>query len=695
MVSRPSRVSWAVLSLIFLASACEKSTSKFNLSHPHKERQLIVTVAAGTDLQQLRNLRGEPRVEKLAGDSLLITFPRDVDLESKAEEIAQAQGVRSVEANLIYKLEERVPNDPDFAKLFGLQNLGQNNGTAGADIGATRAWDSTTGSDSVVVGIIDSGVDYNHPDLKDNIYLNPGESGLDAEGVDKSSNGVDDDNNGFVDDFHGWDFSSDDNNPMDDHSHGTHVAGTIGAKGDNGIGVVGVNWSVKMVPIKVFSASGDTSTDILIRGIDYATKLGGITATNNSWGGGAFSDAMVAAIQRHADAGIIFVAAAGNESNNNDVTPSYPATYDLPNIISVAATNRRDELSSFSNYGARTVTIAAPGEDIWSTVPNGSYGAKSGTSMATPQVTGAIALLKSQFPALDVAGLKQKILSSTTKVARLANSVRFGRLDVASALENDSVAPARVVGLEVEEQGLNEITVSFAETGDDGEEGKAALYQIRLSAAPISSEAEWEAADVVTLVDAVTAEGRVAGRITGLPFNRSGFLTVRAFDNVSNASELSESLVFELKPVTILFSEDNNDVSAWTVDKTWGTLTEGETAFLSDSPLGSYANSLNASATSKDLDFGTNDLVLGLTMRYDFENNYDFGFIEISEDGGTTWKEVVKLSGTSPLESRSISLKKVLTANAFRLRFRTQSDFSITKKGWDIDQVQIIGQQQR
>lgn len=695
MVIRLSRVFWTALGLSLLASSCSKSSSKFNLSHPHKERQLIVTIASQGSMEQLRALGGQPQVEQLDKDSVLITYPNDVNLEKKAEEISQAKGVRSVEANLIYKLEDVVPNDPDFTKLFGLQNNGQSGGTVGADIGAVRAWDVTTGKSSVIVGIIDSGMDYNHPDLKDNVWVNPGESGLDDQGRDKATNGIDDDNNGFVDDFHGWDFYNNDNDPMDDNSHGTHVAGTIGAKGNNGVGVAGVNWSVTMVPIKVFSSGGSSSSDILIRGIDYATKLGVLTATNNSWGGGGFSDAMVAAISAHGAAGIIFVAASGNESNNNDANPSYPASYDLPNIISVASTNRRDELSSFSNYGAKSVHVAAPGEDIWSTIPKGSYGAKSGTSMATPHVTGAIALIKSQFPDLGVEGLKNKILASTSKVAKLSTAVRFGRLDVASALENDITAPARVVGLEVEEQGINEITVSFAETGDDAEEGKAAAYEVRMSDSAVTSEAEWEAASLVTLVDQSTLESRVSGRITGLPFNRKGFLTVRAFDNVGNRSEFSESLPFELLPVSVLYSDENDDTNNWNLEATWGPMTEGTTTFLSDSPAGSYANSMNASATSKDLDFGSTDLVIGLVMKYDFENNYDFGFIEVSGDQGTTWKEIAKLSGNATLGMRTFPLKKILTSSSFRLRFRTQSDFSITKNGWDIDQVQIIGQTQR
>ena len=243
------------------------------------------------------------------------------------------------------------------------------------DIAATEAWNITTGSKDVLVGVIDTGIDYSHPDLKGNMWSNPGETGLDADGNDRSTNGIDDDNNGYVDDHQGWDFYNSDNDPMDGHSHGTHCAGTIGAKGNNGIGVVGVNWDVSLVGLKVFSDGGSTTAAILAEAISYANTIG-VDLTSNSWGGGGVSEAIRSSIQQADEAGILFVAAAGNASADNDASPQYPSSYDLDNIIAVASTDRNDRLSSFSSYGRVNVDVGAPGSDIYSTVPGGQYGTK-------------------------------------------------------------------------------------------------------------------------------------------------------------------------------------------------------------------------------------------------------------------------------------------------------------------------------
>ena len=281
-------------------------------------------------------------------------------------------------------LQELVPNDERFMDLWGLKNTGNEGGVAGADIAVTHAWEQTTGSRDVTVAVIDTGVDYNHPDLKNNIWQNSGELGVDANGEDKRTNGVDDDGNGYVDDWHGWDAYNSDNDPMDGHSHGTHCAGTIGAEGDNEIGVVGVNWKVSIIPVKIFSDKGSTSTDAIVRGISYANTVGA-HVQSNSWGGGSFSEAVYDVITEARDVGAVFVAASGNNyGNDNDTRPFYPSSYDVDNIVSVASIDKKNRLSSFSNKGPTSVDVAAPGSNILSTVPNNAYASKSGTSMATP-----------------------------------------------------------------------------------------------------------------------------------------------------------------------------------------------------------------------------------------------------------------------------------------------------------------------
>ncbi len=324
------------------------------------------------------------------------------------------------------------PNDPSFSQLWGLANAGGSGGIVGADIRATAAWDVTSGSRNVVVAVIDTGVDYNHPDLAANMWQNPREI---------PGNGRDDDANGFVDDIHGWNFVAGNGNPLDDEGHGTHVAGTIGAVGNNGVGITGVNWQVSIMALKFLDADGSGATSDAIAAINYATKMRrdfgvNVVATNNSWGGGGASNALRDAIAAGGRAGTLFVAAASNDGADNDSVANYPSNYPDESIIAVAATDRADRLASFSNYGATTVDVAAPGVGIYSTVPNNSYASYSGTSMATPHVAGAIALMAAANPAATAAQLRSAILSTTRPVSGLAGRmVTGGVINVAAAIQ--------------------------------------------------------------------------------------------------------------------------------------------------------------------------------------------------------------------------------------------------------------------
>jgi subtilisin family serine protease len=305
-----------------------------------------------------------------------------------------------------------VPNDPSFPTQWNLRNTGQNGGTPGADIKAVQAWDKTTGSSNVVVAVIDSGVDYTHEDLAANMWRNE---------ADCNNNGIDDDGNGYIDDCYGIDAFNDDSNPMDDHNHGTHVAGIIGAVGNNSVGVVGVNWNVKIMACKFMGADGFGTVADAIQCLEYVKTMKdrgvNIVATNASWGSYGYSKALYDAIEIHQQRGILFIAAAGNDGNFNERAAHYPATYFLPNIISVAATNQSDGLAYFSNAGGTTVHLGAPGESIISTTIGNSYSLFSGTSMATPHVTGVAALLKAQNAARDWKAIKNLILASGTTLS--------------------------------------------------------------------------------------------------------------------------------------------------------------------------------------------------------------------------------------------------------------------------------------
>jgi subtilisin family serine protease len=339
--------------------------------------------------------------------------------------------IEYIEPNFIRQTTDTIPNDPLYNELYGLNNTGQTGGTEDADIDAPQAWDNQTGN-NVVIGVIDTGVDYNHPDLNDNMWTNPGEI---------PDNGVDDDGNGFIDDFYGYDFVNEDSNPFDDNRHGTHVAGTIAAEGNNSIGVTGVNWDAQIMALKFLNAGGFGNDFDAIQAIEYAI-LNGAQLTNNSWGGGGFSLALQDAIAAARDAGQLFIAAAGNNGSNNDIFPFYPASYDLNNIISVAATNDRDQLAGFSNFGAISVDLGAPGVNILSTFPGNNYGFLSGTSMATPHVSGVVALILSENPELTPLEVKELILRTTDEIPALTGiTVSDGRLNAFNALGELTPAP--------------------------------------------------------------------------------------------------------------------------------------------------------------------------------------------------------------------------------------------------------------
>ena len=333
---------------------------------------------------------------------------------------------------------QSTPNDPRYGDLYGLHNIGQSGGTVDADIDAPEAWQVSTGSRNIIVGVVDTGIDYNHPDLAANMWVNPGEI---------AGNGIDDDGNGFVDDVHGYDFANDDGDPFDDEGHGTHVAGTIGGVGNNGLGVAGVSWEVSLMGLKFLDANGSGSTSDAIQAINYATMMRNqyaqnVRITNNSWGGGGSSNAMRQAIEAGSEADILFVAAAGNDGMDNDSNPQYPASYTNDAVVSVAATNRNDSLAGFSNYGATSVDLAAPGVGIVSTVPDGGYASFSGTSMATPHVAGAAALALAVDPTLTVSQLRTGLLGTVDAVGGLSGkTVTGGRLNVGRLVESLSSEP--------------------------------------------------------------------------------------------------------------------------------------------------------------------------------------------------------------------------------------------------------------
>ncbi|PIP94019.1 MAG: subtilase [Bdellovibrio sp. CG12_big_fil_rev_8_21_14_0_65_39_13] len=421
---------------------------------PHVPGELIVKLKSGNKAsleKQISSLglQMERTIPLSYGDLFVVKVPAQKSLEGAISQLQDSDGIEYAEPNFIYQVNDpymggmsveldnystnsSAPNDPSFGSLWGLVNNGSNEpqrsvpGLAGADIDALKAWDITKGSRKVKIAIIDTGIDYNHPDLKDNIWTNQAEA--------NGKPGVDDDGNGYIDDVHGYDFANDDGDPLDDHSHGSHCAGTIGAVHDNGVGVAGVMSEVSLVAVKFLTGSGSGTLEAAVKSIDYATKMN-VDLMSNSWGGGGFTQTLKDAIQRASDAGIIFTAAAGNDSANNDSSPHYPSNYDVPNVVSVAASTAQDTLASFSCYGKNTVHIAAPGHRILSTVKEGGYAVYSGTSMATPHVSGALGLLLAQEGRMSHQDMRERIMATSEPVSALrGRTINSGRLNAFNLL---------------------------------------------------------------------------------------------------------------------------------------------------------------------------------------------------------------------------------------------------------------------
>jgi subtilisin family serine protease len=377
-------------------------------------------------IKMFRNLRRQAAIE-LRQDA---TGDKATRLKERIQELRDSGLFEYVEPDYIVKLVAS-PTDTAFTNgtLWGLRNTGQKSGKSGADIEAVTAWDQTTGSANVVVGIIDSGIRYTHQDLEANMWVNTDEI---------PDNGIDDDGNGYIDDIHGINSIDGSGDPMDDNSHGSHCAGTIGASANGDGPHVGVNWKVSLMGLKFLTAKGSGKNSNAIECIDYAIDQG-VDIVNNSWGGGGYSQALYDAISRAKDAGILFVVAASNEGTNNDTKARYPSNFAVSNIISVAAIDRNDKLASFSNYGASTVHLGAPGVDIYSTTAESdtAYDTYDGTSMAAPHVAGVAALVKAKYPSLTLAQLKARLVDNTRPVDALnGRTITGGAVSALRALQN-------------------------------------------------------------------------------------------------------------------------------------------------------------------------------------------------------------------------------------------------------------------
>lgn len=374
--------------------------------------ELIVGFKSGTSRATSRSIVGARdgvRVEKSLGDGqLVVQAAPGQNTAALAASLERDSRVAYAEPNWIVRAKTSVlhhANDPFYAdgSLWGTSR-----------VRSPLAWMSNSGS-GAVVAVLDSGTTLSHPDLVGSNWVNNAEI---------PNNGADDDNNGFVDDYYGADWIDRDGTPNDEAGHGTHVSGTIAARRNNGIGIAGVAPDATVMPLKFLDRNGAGNVGDAIAAIEYAVK-NGADVINASWGGPAYSAPLEAAIRRAGEEGVVFVAAAGNEGSNNDVSPTYPAAMNLPNLLAVAATDRADDLADFSNFGRGTTSIAAPGSEILSTLGNG-YGYYSGTSMAAPHVSAIAAMLRSKDQGLSPTAVTMAIAVGARKVASLSDRVSSG-----------------------------------------------------------------------------------------------------------------------------------------------------------------------------------------------------------------------------------------------------------------------------
>lgn len=480
-------------------------------------------------------------------DGLMLARMAPEDTPAALKALRARADVVYAEPNFIRQA-DAVPNDPRYSDLFGLKNSASVAGGTSAE----SAWNTTTGNQNVVVGVIDSGIDIEHRDLKDNIFVNTGEI---------PNNNVDDDGNGFIDDINGWDFINNDRTVFDsvnEDVHGTHVAGTIGARGNNSIGVVGVNWNVQLMPLKAIGLDG-TNDGRLLAAFNYAKMMRqrgvNLRVLNNSYGGQQFSQSLLDGVRQLNDAGILFVASAGNETLNNDFVPHFPSSFDSPNVISVGASTLSNSFATpFSNFGGKSVHLLAPGGAILSTTPRGytgtglvaaytepdgsTYSNFNGTSMAAPHVSGAAALACAANSGISLEKLRAAVLSGVDVNSSFFGVVMTsGRLNVNQtiqfALENDSTPPAPAENFRINSQEGRRVQLNWTEVGDDGMTGQASLREIFFTDS-VSNEKFLLAANRAAPV------GGSFSTFVSVPFKHtSGQLSMRFSDNVGNTSTAS------------------------------------------------------------------------------------------------------------------------------------------------------------
>ncbi|MBE9545898.1 MAG: S8 family serine peptidase [Proteobacteria bacterium] len=493
-----------------------------------------------------------------------VKLPRWMTVQAALEIYLDDPDVEYAEPNY-YRRASVTPDDTYFNRLWGLHNTGQyvhgTSGTPDADIDAPEAWDITTGSNDIVIAVVDTGVDYSHPDLSDNMWFNTGET---------PDNEIDDDGNGYVDDVHGWDFIGNDKDPMDLHGHGTHVTGIAAAKGDNAIGITGVCWTAEIMLLRFLDENGIGTVADEISAIDYAIA-NGAHIISASFGSDTYSQSEYNAISRANSEGILFIAAAGNDSLNNDTSPFYPASYNLPNIISVGATDQDDNLTWFSNYGPTTVDVGAPGVNIYSTSPGMNYQYMHGTSVATPHVAGLAALIWGYNSSLTHMEIKDIILNGVDiKPSLNGKTFTGGRINALNAFADSR--PQAPDGLAATPESGSRINLSW--TDNSSSESR---FEIERKTGPGGTYSRIAniAADETSYSD------------TGLSEKTTYYYQVRAINSAGNSAYSNEA-----DATTILAGPSNLsavDSSTSKINLSWADNSFNELGFKIERKIGTGA----------------------------------------------------------------------------------------------------------
>jgi len=578
-------------------------------SHPvYRDGELLVKFKQGFSARAAKVHDGA-RAQRIGRFGRLehVRLAAGMDMQAMRRWYESQPEVEYAEPNYIVH-KAAVPNDTHFGIQWGLRNTGQTvngtSGTAGADIHASAAWDKHTGNGAVVVAVVDSGIDYNHPDLAANIWANPGEI---------VGDGIDNDGNGKVDDIRGWDFANNDASPMDDDvdGHGSHVAGIIGAAGNNAAGVSGVNWNVKLMPLKVLRADGLGDLANIIAAIDY-TIAKGAAVINASYAfdcGAAPAQSERDALERARAAGILVVLAAGNDGCDSDTRPTYPASHALNNLLAVGASDQFDQRATFtsssSNFGAQSVHLFAPGKNVYSTLPIGlgSYGFENGTSMAAPHVAGAAALLKSYRPGLSMFEVREILLKTAQAKSALAGlAVTGGRLNIGAAIDFDLTASAPIQPSHLVAGKVNDSRIDLSWLDDSTIETGWRLEYRSDPSASFSLRA--------TLASATLSYQDLAMQAGEGSYN--GY-RVLAFNGVGDSTPTSE-----VKVTTPPLAPDNLQASSTddTVTVTWTDRSAHETSYRLERATASGLFSEIASLPANSIQYQDVNVTAGTEYRY-------------------------------------------------------------------------------